>query len=315
MDNPIHIAFCVNDGYVPYMLVAITSIIDNNLSNEINIHILTDYISPQMQARIGAVIAGSPNVSYRIYTVKDERLKGLFLNHWAIYTWYRVLLPEILPISIHRVLYLDADTLVLGNLQALFNIDMEGESVAGTTDVYIDGKCDRLKYPKDKGYICAGVLMMNLDYWRDNNLTEGLLSWAKGHNAILRMPDQDTINVICQDTKVILPLKYGIQKCFFIDEQYYHNPKLARELKDCIEQPVIIHFAGSAPWYKEIAYHPFQKDWEDYNNKVVPTIKMKYMTKGWARIKMHIWYAFHPHKKEAVISKSEILQRLTDNVV
>lgn len=314
-NSPIHIAFCVNDGYVPYMLVSIRSIIDNNQSSIICIHILTDYVSPQMQARIDNVVAGEHNVKYEIHIVSDDILKGLYLNHWAIYTWYRVVLPEILPKDVHKVLYLDADTLILADLNSVMNTEMSGKAIAGATDVYNDTKFERLGYSKDKGYICAGVLLMNLDYWRKHDLTSELIKWAKEHESILRMPDQDTINVVCQDIKIILPLKYGIQKCFFIDEIYYKDQRFAQELRDCIEHPAIIHYAGSAPWYKEVAYHPFQKDWEDYNAKIHPPVKAMYLTKGWKRLKMHIWYAFHPNKRETIISKSEILQKLTDNVV
>ena len=77
-----------------------------------------------------------PNAILDIVIVDDSKLKDL-KDTWTIYTWYRVLLPEIDGCSVHRVLYLDADTLVSENIEELFSLDMTGKAIAGTVDFQI----------------------------------------------------------------------------------------------------------------------------------------------------------------------------------
>ena len=46
----------------------------------------------------------------KVLLIDDNLILDLSIGIWTKYTWYRVLLPDILPESIERVLYLDADT-------------------------------------------------------------------------------------------------------------------------------------------------------------------------------------------------------------
>ena len=120
---PIHIAFCVNDAYIPYITVTLKSIAENHLDNEVIVHVLSDYISQDQRTSLDKVVEPYPNLVLCVQIVDDSALKGL-KDTWTIYTWYRVLLPQYLPNDIHRVLYLDADTIVAGNIQELFSLDM-----------------------------------------------------------------------------------------------------------------------------------------------------------------------------------------------
>ena len=149
---------------------------------------------------------------------------------WSKYTWYRVYLPELLPKSVGRVLYLDCDVCVTDQLDELFDMDMEEKAIAGVLDPesYSDSVYDRLGYSSDKKYICAGVLMMNIHYWRKADISEKVLDYGKTYPEKTLFPDQDAINVICQDVKVILSPKYSpflrIAKFFEKEEwnEYIH---------------------------------------------------------------------------------------------
>ena len=129
ISSPMHIAFCVNDHYAEYILVSIKGLLENN-SDPLVIHILSDYISDKNTNRLKKLVGLYPNAILDIVIVDDLKLKDL-KDTWTIYTWYRVLLPEILDASVHRVLYLDADTLVSENIEELFSLDMTGKAIAG----------------------------------------------------------------------------------------------------------------------------------------------------------------------------------------
>ena len=116
--QPMHVAFCVNDGYAQYIMVTIKGLLENN-SNPIVIHVLSDYISERNLVRLKDLVSSYPFAELKVIIVDDSKLHGL-KDTWTIYTWYRVLLSETLDSDVHRVLYLDADVLVAGNIQDLF---------------------------------------------------------------------------------------------------------------------------------------------------------------------------------------------------
>lgn len=311
--HPIHIAFCANNDYIPYVSVAIKSILENHSKTNINIHILTNYISEEKLNIVKELFYSYQEQQLKIHIVDDTSLKGL-KDTWSIYTWYRVLLPQILPANIHRILYLDADVIVKDNLQDLFILNMENKAIAGTIDIetFNNITFERCGFEMEKKYICAGVMLMNLDYWREYNLTNKIIDWGRKNNDRIKFPDQDTINYLCRDNKIILPLRYGIQSAFFINDQFYQEP-LSKELSDCINRPAIIHYAGCAPWIKELSTHLQTHEWIKYNQMLPNPVKRKYMTKGWNLIKMHIWNILHPFRNSNKLTIEDVKIRLNTN--
>ena len=237
-------ALCFNDSYSSYAAVTIKSIADTLLKDDdAHVHVISDGISPRNRRTLSQVFN---NVHF--YQVdNDDVFKGVPTSVWSIYTWYRILIPDLLN-DIDKVLYLDCDVLVNKSLDELFLLDMQGVSVAGCLDLcaYNPGVFERLEYDMDKQYICAGVLMMNLKRWREKNLAKAILNYAEKNVARLSFPDQDAINYICQDDKIVLPSKYGVLPPFFINERFIKEHK--QEMEILILDPAIIHYAGYAPW-------------------------------------------------------------------
>ena len=128
-----------------------------------------------MRCRLDEIVKKSNSTKLHIHIVNDESLRGL-KDTWSIYTWYRVLLPQVLSEDVHRVLYLDADTIVAGNLNELFTLDMEGKAIAGSIDPesYNKETFERCGYDQSKKYICAGVMLMNLEYLREHLDTKAI---------------------------------------------------------------------------------------------------------------------------------------------
>ena len=310
---PLHFLFCVNDGYVPFITVTIKSIIENHKEHEVSIHVMSDYISKKEKKLLNECLQNAKCVSLAIYIVDDSILKGL-KDTWSIYTWYRILAPIVLSKDIHRILYLDADTIVTGNVSELFELDMKGKAVAGAIDIlsFSNETFERCGYDSSKRYICAGVLLMNLDYWREYALTDQMVSWGRQNNNTIIFPDQDTINYLCRDAKIILPMKYGILGVYFSNNCFLKEP-YKTQLLECIESPKIIHYAAQAPWKIELAKHPFQYEWEKYNKQLKHPAKRIYVTKGWNFIKMKIWYFLNPHTKPKHLSRKEILRNIQDH--
>lgn len=311
--SAIHVAFCINDGYAHYIAVSIKSIAENHRDSDVSIYILSDYISQGSRKLLDSVVGIYENILLTIIIVDDNALRGL-KDTWTIYTWYRVLLPQYLPSEIHRVLYLDADTIVAGNICELFIMDMNDKAIACVVDPesFKSETYSRLKYDSSKQYVCAGVMLMNLDYWRVKDLSSTIIKWGYDHNDIIRFPDQDTINYLCRDSKIVLPLRYGIMDYFFKTDSFYQEP-YAQELRDCIEHPAIIHYAGRNPWKRELATSLMQDEWEKYNTMLPHPVKKEYITKGWNLVKMHIWNILHLSPKAPRLTREIVINRLNSH--
>lgn len=314
MDKQIHIAFCVNDSYAPYIAVTLKSLTYNNERLNIIVHILTDGISDK---NVEKMQKAAPSVQLKIHVVGDTKLRGL-KDNWSIYAWYRILLPEILP-DIDRILYFDADVIVDDSIAPLFEIDMTNFAVAGAIDIqgFNENLYKRLNYSSSDQYICTGVLLMNLDCWRNKNITFKIIEWAKENEQNIRFPDQDAINVICHDTKIILPMKYGILDAYF-HYDCFRTDEYRNQLLEALDNPVIIHYAGQAPWIYERMYHQFQSRWDYYNNMLDCPVIKKHYTVNPTSLKekirylldyLHIWRLKKWYASET-ISDEELRKRI-----
>lgn len=307
LSQPIHIAFCVNDDYSEYIMVTIKGLLENN-SEPIVIHVISDYISERNVCRLKDLVSSYPFAELNVVFVDDSKLRGL-KDTWTIYTWYRVLIPDILDGDVHRVLYLDADVLVAGDIGELFWLDMTGKAIAGTIDFQSKDISTYLRcgYEPEKEYVCAGVLLMNLDYWREHDIANQVVRWGRDNNDRIQFPDQDSINYICRDTKILLPLKYDIVDGFFYHEYYYEN--YPQELRECVESPVIIHYAGQAPWMVELSNHLLQDEWEKYNEELERPVRKRYQSKGLLKTKVMLHRAFYS-KTNKTLNRQDVIDRL-----
>ena len=150
--------------------------------------------------------------------------------------------------NIHKVLYLDCDIVVNDSLDSLFAMDMGNKSVAGCVDVqhYSADTYERLEYSRDKGYICSGVLMMNLDKWREKELSARITEYSKQNSNKILFPAQDAINYVCQDDKIILSPRFGVLVPFCRHKEFMLEHK--REMEELMDSPAIVHYAGYQPW-------------------------------------------------------------------
>lgn len=305
-----HFAFCVNDAYVPYIAVTIKSIRVHHPDEELVFHILTDGVSEKNRARLQDEVADDPGVSCHIITVDRSKVCRLRKGKQHESVWYRVLLPEYLSDDVHRILFLDADTLVTGSLDALFELDLDGRSVAGCLDPlsFNADTFERLEYDPALKYLCAGVLMINLDYWREHGLEERIIAFATDQAERLRFWDQDAVNYVCRDTKLVLPLRYGVMSCFFWPA-WVGRIGSKEELRECLLNPAIIHFAGNAPWKKELSRMLFHEDWQRYNKMLRRPVVRRYSLKGFKLLKLFAWNIVFPGKrKDRLITREKALK-------
>lgn len=185
----------------------------------------------------------------------------------SIATYYRLFLAELLPDNVHKILYLDGDMIVRKDLRRLWETDISGFAVGAVHDMgemdHIDS--NRLPYPMETGYFNAGMLLVNVDYWRDHNCTAKFMQFIQNNYEVIKHHDQDVLNAVFHDKKLWLPVTYNFQNGFLQkdgDKNYVENIK--KEIEECKTDPAIIHYcAFSKPW-TIYSFHPYNAVWRYY---------------------------------------------------
>lgn len=266
MMYPIHIVFACNDAYAQFLAVCFKSITLSQpiVENETyTLHVLTDKLSKTSIKRLKEAIKERADMVLQIHYVDMNVLQGLDAERFTAFTFLRLIIPNILPAEIERVLYLDTDTLIANSILPLFSLDMKGKAVGAVTQNYPSAKenIKRLNYDVNKGYFNAGVLLIDLKQWRENNVMKQSIDYCVKNIEHLSLFDQDALNVIFQDNKCELPLCYNIIPAN-LNSDYYYTAEHLDEIKEAVYRPVIIHYAASAPWYMDEYQHPMCYLWD-----------------------------------------------------
>lgn len=301
MAYPIHIVFACNDAYAQFLAVCFKSITLSQpvVENETyTLHVLTDKLSKTSIKRLKEAIKERADMVLQIHYVDMNVLQGLDAERFTAFTFLRLIIPNILPAEIERVLYLDTDTLIANSILPLFSLDMKGKAVGAVTQNYPSAKenIKRLNYDENKGYFNAGVLLIDLKQWRENNVMKQSIDYCVKNIEHLRFFDQDALNVIFQDNKCELPLCYNIIPAN-LNSDYYYTAEHLDEIKEAVYRPVIIHYAASAPWYMDEYQHPMCYLWDETNALLPQPAKKDYRAKGLLRFKLKLFHLLCPNKK------------------
>lgn len=274
---------CATDNhFAPFCGIMLTSLFENNrreaVSDDINVYVLVDNTFSPIQKHKYQKLCSRYGMRLHIIVVDNRILPPLPLNdiHHPITlpTYYRLLAGKLLPTTVHKTIYLDCDIIVAQNLRPLWDISLDGKPLACVRDCLLNfdqPHCARLGYNPNEGYFNAGMLVINLDYWRQNDIETRLADYAQKHYDKLHYMDQDLLNGALHGQVLWLPERYNFQPPFLLNDywnQYptdYHNT-LVQEY----HQAAIIHYIGiSKPWHFSYRGSPFHTLWDHYR-KISP---------------------------------------------
>ena len=295
----IDIVCSTDDNYIMPTGVMLTSLFENNKDINVNVHLLHGGLTNEHIDQITNQVS-KYNQNIRFYRMDDHLFsefpigKSYQTNHVgsSMATYYRLFLSQILHDNIEKVIYLDGDILVLYSLKELWNIDMSDKAIAAVADSYNNDitHYNRLRYPQKQGYFNAGVLLINLKYWREHKVESKFLDYVANYPERLACHDQDVLNYIFKDAKMELPLKYNMLNEYWFDVRYsLISWEYEQQILDGQKNPVIIHFTCiPKPWYKNCK-HPYKKMFEKYKSM---SLWSNVKEKRWLRIKYLIEQIF-----------------------
>ena len=271
------IASCFDHNFVMPQGIMMQSLCVNNKDAEIVFHLIIDEsVTQQDKDDLREIAAKFPAKRVEFYSIESSffktlpRLEGQNLTQA---TYYRLFLSEILPKYINKVLFLDGDLIVRHSLLPLWNIDISAVALAGVSDVLSDrGISERLGYPSQLGYINAGVLLINLEYWRGHAVLSQFMDCIAQLGNKLFFHDQDVLNYVFRERKMFLPIKYNLISYFLYDDRQDQRDKHGQQMKVALQDPVIVHFiAETKPWQRDVKTphmpHPFATEFKSYQDQ------------------------------------------------
>ena len=277
MTDKQHVAFCISDNYSSIVAVVLQSFVDHHTNESVfTFHIVSEAMSADNLAYLKSVIAQRSSWQLMYHPIEEKALAHIPTEHFTIHAWYRVFLDQLLPEEVETVLYLDADTLIASYIDELFQVPLENMAIGAAIDPqnFISDTKQRIGLPQQHAYVCSGVLLMNLSYWREHNIAQQIIDWAIANAHRLVCPDQDAINVVLREKTVVLPAKWGVIARNFLHDAFYQTEEAA----EAYHHPCIIHYAGNAPWYHELSKIAprFQEIWYETNQRMEQPVEMRY---------------------------------------
>ena len=304
-----HIAYACNEPYAQYVAVSLKSLCDNQpqCADVIwRIHILTDGISNKSQKQLESVCALRQDFQLVVHVIRGEELQGLPTERFTHITYFRFFIADLIP-DAERVFYIDTDCLILDDISAVFSLPLE-KTIAAMSNLFNDENKSRVSLQKQNSYFVAAPLLVNTIRWKELNYTPLLLDWCYSHLNVLKYPDQDALNVVLQNDREHLPMRFNVCP-FFLRPQNFERKDLIPQIRECIFSPAIVHFASCAPWYLDEEKNPFDELWYATNQTLKYPAKITYRCKGWLRLKHRIKYWLFPKSRPTSLSLHAVKER------
>ena len=276
----INIIFSADDNYAPFLGVALCSIFENKKNNYLtDIYILDGGIKENNKNKLESL---AKKYASKINFVKIDPLyfKDFYISgHITQATYYRVLAPSLLS-NLKKALYLDCDIIVLGDIFKLYNININDYLFAAVAENVTDRQ-EELNMPTDAKYFNSGVMLMNLQKWREMDISKKLIDFIKSNPEKLRFWDQDALNAITWKNRLDIGFKYNYTTRI--------SEKHPVDYTDLEKNILIIHYTPLKPWnylyvspLKEKYFYYLDKtEWRDVKmiDKNLKNIIIKFLQK------------------------------------
>lgn len=258
MNREIPIFFTIDDGYAPFLAVALNSAIKNaNPDRKYRAIVLHQDLCETNIAKLQSL--QTDNFKIELTPMKanfealDDRMSNrLRCDYFTLTIYFRLFIPTMFP-QYDKGIYIDSDVVLTDDIAKLFDIDIGDNYIGACNDLSIADIPPLVAYTenavgvKAKEYINSGVLLMNLKKLRENDLEGHFLNLLSTYHFDSIAPDQDYLNAMCNGN------------IYYLDEAWDAMPN---DAKPQLEKTHLIHYnLFSKPWcYDGVQYE--KEFWE-----------------------------------------------------
>lgn len=270
--NIVPVFMAVDDGYIPFLGVALKSVIENSSKeNKYEIKILYTKVSEENKNKIKAYETENVSIEFvdlssKLHEIEDKLYTR---NYFSNTTYFRLFIPELYP-EYDKAVYIDSDTVTLADIADLYNTDMGDNLIAGIPDgavqvtpvfqEYVEKVVGVIDY---NNYFNAGIIVMNLKELREYKFQEKFLYMLEKIKFEVAQ-DQDYMNRLCKGRVKLLGFEWN------------RMPAMGKQ-EGALK---LIHYnLGCKPWYfDDVLYQEYfwkyAKETEFYDE--IRAMKSKY---------------------------------------
>lgn len=262
MKKEIPVFFSTDDNYIPYLDVAISSLIAN-ASEDFRYRIIvlntglskenTDLVKKKESSDF---IIEFIDISDRLGNIKS-RFKDVY--HFSLASYYRLFIASLFP-EYDKVIYLDCDLVILGDISELYEINIGENILAAAPEQFVRSTAEfRIYAERALGlnpdfYVNSGVLLMNLDEFRKRRIEDRFVELISKYDFDLLDPDQAYLNYLCRGRIHVLPNGWNKEpkptqcdgKKNIVHYALYKKPW---QYNDVIDGEYFWHYAEKSPFY------------------------------------------------------------------
>ena len=227
----------------------------------LRVYLMDGGITPASRRRLEKKIAGYGNIDLEWRSVSREVFNHLpVLKRINSTTYLRLLMEKVLPADLQRIIYLDGDLIVEGDLSKMWQEEFRGASVMAVYDFGSSTIRSELPIPgvdeasrKDAPYFNAGVLLIDLNRWRSDHVGQAVLNYIDEFKPLVRFLDQDGLNAILFGKWRLLDLSWNAQVDNLINPDQLGatgpDAEIRQRCHELLYHPRIQHYAGhKKPW-------------------------------------------------------------------
>jgi len=270
-----NILYVTDDNYAMQSGISMISLLEHNKElKEVVVFIADTGISEKNRAYLKQIAESYDRELYLISALEyvEQHLHGYNMSGFSPVVMVRLFMTEYLPDTVEKILYLDGDTLVPGSLKDLDELNMGDRCLAAVPELYMPPHKKQISvgFKKEETYYNSGVLLCNLQKWREDHVLDTFMTFFRENADKLLFPDQDVLNYCFRGNILTLPFRYNFSTnlpYFPYDSVKKIQPEYCRispvEYQRDLKHPVIIHYLGDErPWFRgnfNICRHLFEK--------------------------------------------------------
>ncbi|MEM7782259.1 MAG: glycosyltransferase family 8 protein [Planctomycetota bacterium] len=275
-----------DDNYVMPLAVTLHSAASNlEKGNHLHVLLMDGGISESNWIGLRETLFDLP-ISIHIIRPDRSEIADLTISHHITHTaYFRLLAARLLPKSISKVIYLDSDVLVRGDLTELWNFDLGNDYCAAVVDIscpFINAYHAHQKYGDLKAalpflnviepirnwrelgldgsahYFNSGVMVLNIARWREESIEQKLLACLRDNPDYVWCWDQYALNVVFHGQWKQLPAHWNQGAHVFEYPTAAQCPISKDEFLAMRDDPSVIHFTTEFKPWKYEPFHPSQ---------------------------------------------------------
>lgn len=298
-----NIVIVSNEGYIQHAAVMLTSLFCTNPDKHFIVYLLTDGIAEETDKRLRTVCC-THNAELKVMVCGIANLGKFPVGQWQPIMYFKLLIPQLLPTSEDRCLFLDVDMVINDDINSLYHWNLADSKVIAAAEDMPDCIAFKPRLGLQDTDICinSGVMVCDLAKWRQMEEEDPILEYATSIISKI-VNEQDVLACYFKDKITVLPIRWNMTTFYFC-----RQPKIfAKYLIDLYSAkrfPGIIHFAAPIkPWFKD-SQHPFRNlykmylkmtPWKDYRFPIYEQLS------SWGRVKKTLrnWLNKHGVMKDA----------------